>query len=77
MENCMKLYRVSMAGDFGDTGGRAMWASKKSDVPALKREISEERVDANEHCEADVEIVEFENTKTGILALLNRYADQA
>jgi hypothetical protein len=69
----MRIYKVSMEGDFGRHAGIAKWTSRKSDVPRLRREIREECFDPDGRSDV-IEGIEFRPTKAGIIAMLNTFA---
>jgi hypothetical protein len=72
----MKLYKISMDGDFGSCDGRSLWTSRKSDIPRLKRELRDACGDAAAQPDPTVEEIEFAPSVDGIVRMLNIHADR-
>lgn len=68
------LYKVSSAGDFGDAESMCRWTTRKSEIPALKREIQQANHDWDAHPVPSVERIELTPTVRGVLELLNKHA---
>lgn len=69
----MKVYKISMTGDFGDTDSAARWTSRKSDIPALKRELRAMCMDDSQP-DPQAEAIVFKPTVDGIVDMLNSFA---
>ena len=70
----MRLYKVSMNGDFGDADGRSYWTARKSEIGTLRRRLKDECNDPETRGMGGVETVDSPVTKDGILSMLNRFA---
>lgn len=68
----MRLYKIAMDGDFGDADSRAYWTGRKSEIAKLRDRLKAEVLDDGRT--ATVEVVDFQNTKDGLLTMLNRCA---
>ncbi len=71
----MKLYKVSLDADFGDGDSRAVWTSRKSDIPTLKKELTD-AAHLGAWPEPSVDEVAFHPTIQGILSMLNQFASR-
>jgi hypothetical protein len=69
----MKLYRITHYIDGGSSGG----FSWETSVEAAKRTAAEYKRNNPDELDSEIEPVEFEPTKAGILALLRQYAQHA
>jgi hypothetical protein len=65
----MRLYKVKGT---GPGMCRSYWTGRKDDVATLKRRIRAEAHPVT--TQVDVETVDFEQTKDGILGMLNKHA---
>lgn len=70
----MRLYKVSLNGDFGDCDGKSLWTQRQSSIPELKRQLREQVNDPEARPEPTVEVVEFQPTLSGILTMLAKHA---
>lgn len=70
----MKIYKVSMVGDFGDAPKRTIWTSRKTDLPSIKRRLKEECFNAETASEPFIEEVDIKTTKKDLLEFLNLHA---
>ena len=70
----MRLYKVSMDGDFANTDGMSRWTSKLSEIPRLKRELREACLDKGSRPEPSVEALDIIQTRDGLVVFLNKHA---
>lgn len=72
----MKLYKIKMNGDFGDSDGRSMWASSKRQAQKLWHSVRADCLDGASQPDPEIIEVNFEPTRTGLLEMLNKHADR-
>lgn len=72
----MKIYKVSMSGDFGHADSATRWTSRKADIPSLKRELYSLCNDRETRSveSTTVDVIEFLPTVSGIIQMLNSNA---
>ena len=72
----MRLYKIWMIGDFGDTDTAQRWTATKADIARIKREMKADCHNASSWPEPGVEIVDFKPSKAGILEMLTKHANK-
>lgn len=72
----MKLYRVSLTGDFGDEQAMVIWVASKREIPAARRTILD-AIDGTigTGCNPSVDELVVPTDKRGLIRFLNNYAD--
>lgn len=75
----MRFYRVAIVDEEGNSGG-FMWTTSMAEARQIKRENDKNNRLFSENevlRRAEIEVVEIEPTKQGILAALRKYADHS
>lgn len=70
----MRLYKISLDGDFGDSDGRSAWTNNKRAIAGIMRALKAAVADPMSRPAPTVETVDFRPTVDGILEMLNQYA---
>lgn len=72
----MKIYRLHMNGDFGDTDSKAIWFINKAAAPRLKRQLVDACVDAESRPEPELEQFDVSSDKRGLVDFLNKHCSR-
>jgi uncharacterized membrane protein YheB (UPF0754 family) len=72
----MKIYRLQAIGDFEGTSTLAIWFTRKSDAPRLRRELLDLDQDPAFDTVLDaLQVYEVPTDKRGLVDFLNMYCD--
>lgn len=70
----MRVYKISMDGDFGAFDGISEWASSMREAKASAKSIEESCSDPLARAGARITPIDFTPTRAGILEMLNKHA---
>lgn len=73
----MRLYKVSLDGDFGDADGRSYWTASKAGIAKLRKRLVQECNDPSRgRGSVVVETLDLGSRKGDLLEFLNTHADR-
>lgn len=72
----MKVYRVSMDGDFGDRSSKSIWFSRASDRGRYSRELKGQCHDGDSRPDPRFEQFDIPTDKVGLIGFLNVWCDE-